>query len=68
VLRHEGQLLGLLVDALHGVTEFRTDQVIPTPFGAGSRPALVRAFIKANGGDVLVQVVDVQACFERAYD
>lgn len=68
VLRHEERLLGLLVDALHGVTEFRTDQVIPTPFGGGSRPALVRAFIKANGGDVLVQVVDVKACFERVYD
>lgn len=69
VLRHQDRLLGLLVDALHGVTEFRTDQIIPTPFGGSAgRPALVRAFIKANGGDVLVQVVDVKACFERVYD
>jgi len=52
VLRHQDRLLGLLVDALHGVTEFRTDQVIPTPFGGSAgRPALVEAFIKANGGE-----------------
>lgn len=68
VLRNADRLLGLLVDSLHGVTEFRSDQIIPTPFGGGGRPALVRAFIKANGGDVLVQVVDVKACFERVYD
>ncbi|MDH4451450.1 MAG: chemotaxis protein CheW [Rhodoferax sp.] len=68
VLRCQGRLMGLLVDALHGVTEFRSDQIIPTPFGGGANAGLVRSFIKANGGDVLVQVVDVMACLERVFD
>jgi chemotaxis signal transduction protein len=66
ILGYGQQTMGLLVDGLHGVPEFRDTHIMQTPFGVEGSAALVKRFIKANGGDLLIQVIDVQACFQQA--
>lgn len=56
LVRQDGHLIGLLVDALHGVPEFLPEQFMPSPFGQN---ALVDQFIKANRGKLLVQALSV---------
>jgi len=63
IVRHGEQTLGLLVDELHGVPEFSEAQIMPTPFGSQDDRALVKHFIKANGGQVLVQAIDPHSLF-----
>ncbi len=60
IVRHGEQTLGLLVDELHAVPEFSEQQIMATPFGSAG---LVRHFIKANGGEVLIQVIDPASLF-----
>lgn len=62
IVRENGQTIGLLVGELHGVPEFSAEQIMPTPFGNGGSP-LVRHFIKAEDGQVLVQAIDVGNLF-----
>ena len=63
IVCHEEHTIGLLVDELHGVPEFNAAQIMPTPFGGGADGALVKHFIKANEGQVLVQAVDINSLF-----
>jgi hypothetical protein len=63
VVQHEGQNIGLLVDALHGVPEFGDEHITPTPFAAAAEGTLVPQVIKGNGGSVLIQVLDVAYLF-----
>ncbi|WP_420130740.1 chemotaxis protein CheW [Rhodoferax ferrireducens] len=63
IVRFGEQTIGLLVDALHGVPEFNTAQIMPTPFTGSSDGKLVKYFIKANGGQLLIQAVDVSSLF-----
>lgn len=63
VVRHDGQDIGLLVDELHGVPEFRPSQIIPTPFAAAADGLLVKQVIRANEGRLLVQALDVAQLF-----
>ncbi|WP_066708992.1 chemotaxis protein CheW [Curvibacter delicatus] len=63
IVRHGEQTLGLLVDELHGVPEFSEAQIMSTPFGSQDDRALVKHFIKANGGQVLIQAVDPLSLF-----
>lgn len=63
VLRHGGQDIGLLVDELHGVPEFRASQIMPTPFAARADGLLVKQVIQANGGRLLIQALDVAQLF-----
>jgi chemotaxis signal transduction protein len=64
IVRNGEDRIGLLVDELHGVPEFSASHIMRTPFGAGPDGVLVKRFIKANGGNLLIQVVDVDALFE----
>lgn len=66
ILRHGAQTMGLLVDELHGVPEFSETQIFPSPFANDHEPALVKRLIKANGGELLVQVLDVPAFLRYA--
>ncbi|MGH8807324.1 MAG: chemotaxis protein CheW [Noviherbaspirillum sp.] len=59
IVRHNGQDIGLLVDELHGVPEFRASQIMPTPFAADAGGLLVKQVIQANEGRVLIQALDV---------
>ncbi len=63
IVRHGEHTLGLLVDELHGVPEFSEAQIMPTPFGGQGDQALVKHFIKANGGQVLIQAIDPHSLF-----
>lgn len=63
IVRSQEHFIGLLVDALHGVPEFNTEQIMPTPFGERADGRLVKQFIKANGGDFLIQTVDIDSLF-----
>jgi chemotaxis signal transduction protein len=66
ILRSGDERVGLLVDELHGVPEFRADQIFKSPFGMGSASAPVKRLIKANDGNLLIQVLDVDALLEAA--
>lgn len=59
IVRHAGQDIGLLVDELHGVPEFRAEQIVPTPFATRTDGLLVKEVIRANGGSLLIQSLDV---------
>jgi len=63
IVRHGQHTVGLLVDALHAVPEFGAAQLMPSPFGTGHK--LVSHFIKANGGQLLIQLLDPAPLFER---
>lgn len=63
IVRHGEQTLGLLVDELHGVPEFSEAQIMATPFGGQGDRSLVKHFIKANGGEVLIQAIDPASLF-----
>jgi chemotaxis signal transduction protein len=64
MVRHGEQTIGLLVDDLHSVPEFRPDDVIPTPLAAqGDEDMLVTEVIKGNGGSLLIQVINVGFLF-----
>ncbi|MDL2357033.1 MAG: chemotaxis protein CheW, partial [Pseudomonadota bacterium] len=49
--------VGLLVSELHGVAKFDEAQIIDTPLAIGGGAMLVKQVIKANQGDLLIQVV-----------
>lgn len=58
IVRHGGRAIGLLVSELHGVARFGPGQIVDAPLAGAPGAALVRQLIKANGGDLLIQVVD----------
>lgn len=63
IVSHGGQLVGLLVDDLHGVPEFDAAHIIPTPLSSGAGGMLITEVIKANGGDLLIQVINADYLF-----
>ncbi len=65
VFRHRGTEFGLLVTDLHGVPAFHEQQIVPPPAFAGDRNPLVSHLIRANGGQLLIQVIDPRGLVER---
>jgi chemotaxis signal transduction protein len=63
VLRHGGGAMAILADDLHGVPKFHPSQMVPSPVAAGTDGLLVKQVIRANGGNLLVQVLDVAQLF-----
>lgn len=64
ILRQDDVELGFVVGSLHGVPAFEEHQVVPaTPFTGGSDP-IVSHLIRANGGDLLIQVLDPRRLVE----
>jgi len=59
VVRNGQQSIGLLVDALHGVPEFRDEQISPSPFALETGDTLVPLIIKGNQDGLLIQVLDI---------
>ncbi|OYW36536.1 MAG: chemotaxis protein CheW [Hydrogenophilales bacterium 12-61-10] len=59
VVRNGQQSIGLLVDALHGVPEFRDEQISPSPFALETGETLVPLIIKGNQNGLLIQVLDI---------
>ncbi|MFD2272117.1 chemotaxis protein CheW [Undibacterium arcticum] len=68
IVRYGDQTLGLLVGELHGVPQFNEAQIIPTPFAGHADGMLVTHVIKANGGRLLIQAVDVAYLFDMLMD
>jgi len=64
IVSHGEQTVGLLVDELHAVPEFNTAAIIPTPFAGRANGNLVTEVIKANGGRLLIQSVNVEYLFK----
>ncbi|MBC7202439.1 MAG: chemotaxis protein CheW, partial [Pusillimonas sp.] len=64
VVELEEHKIGLLVGALHSVTEFDKDQITVTPLAADGRGSLIKQIIKANGGKLLIQGVDIRYLFK----
>lgn len=65
VVRHDGRDLGLLVDGLHGVPEFSARDIVELPQEGGARAGFVRRLIKANGGTLLIPVIDLDVLWSR---
>ena len=65
VLQHAGLKLGVLVSDLQGVARFAPPQFLPAPALAPAAGQLVDRLIKANGGDLLIQCLDVAALVQR---
>lgn len=63
IVRHGMHTAGLLVDGLHAVPEFGDEQLMPSPFG--SEQKLLSHFIRANGGNLLIQLLDPAALLAR---
>ncbi|MGV8898689.1 MAG: chemotaxis protein CheW [Burkholderiaceae bacterium] len=68
VVRYRNQTLGLLVGELHGVPQFSSEHIIPTPFASHADGMLVTQVIKANAGRLLIQTVDVAYLFNKLMD
>jgi chemotaxis signal transduction protein len=52
--------VGLLVGALHSVAQFNASQVSITPLAKDRDSVLIKQIIKANGGNLLVQAIDIK--------
>lgn len=63
IVRHGMHTAGLLVDGLHAVPEFADEQLMPSPFGSDQK--LLSHFIRANGGNLLIQLLDPAALLAR---
>ncbi|MGE5652176.1 MAG: chemotaxis protein CheW [Bacillota bacterium] len=68
VVSHGERQVGLLVGDLHGVPEFQPAQIVPTPFAAQADGLLVKQVIKANGGRLLIQAIDIAQLFSCLAD
>lgn len=63
VVQHGARTIGLLVSELHGVPEFHAQQIMQTPFASSGDGLRISHLIKANRGELLIQVVDVDQLF-----
>jgi len=56
--------IGLLVDDLHSVQQFDAEALIDSPLGA-AETALAPRLIKANGGNLLIEALDLERLLSR---
>ncbi|GGI55135.1 chemotaxis protein CheW [Oxalicibacterium solurbis] len=63
VIERDGKSIGLLVSELHGVPEFQSSQIVPTPLAAPETGMLVTEVIQANRGELLIQVINIDHLF-----
>jgi chemotaxis signal transduction protein len=60
VIEYGQHKIGLLVGVLHSVAQFNTSQVTFTPLATDRDGVLIKQIIKANGGNLLIQAIDVR--------
>ena len=63
VVRNGARAIGLLVSELHGVAKFAPAHIVKTPLAGDGNGMLVNQMIKANQGEVLIQVIDLDYLF-----
>ena len=49
----------MLVGALHSVAQFNDSQLNKTPLAKDGESILIKKIIKANGGSLLIQSIDI---------
>lgn len=59
VVECENHKIGLLVGALHSVTQFSESQITSTPMAMSKNGSLIKNVIKANNGELLIQGIDI---------
>lgn len=64
VLRHDEVELGFVVDNLHAVSAFEDHEIVPATPYRGARNTAVSHYIRANGGELLIQVLDPRPLVE----
>ena len=64
VVRHGERALGLLADTLHGVACVNPEQIIDMPMTGDDDRQLVKQLIKQQGGDLLIQVINLPYLFD----
>lgn len=64
LVHHGATVIGLLVDDLHSVQQFDAADLTESPL-VGGDTALTPRLIKANGGDLLIQEVDLERLIAR---
>nr|WP_315252061.1 chemotaxis protein CheW [uncultured Duganella sp.] len=64
LVHHGATVIGLLVDDLHSVQQFDAADLTESPLVAGDA-ALAPRLIKANGGNLLIQEVDLERLIAR---
>lgn len=68
IVEHGPHTIGLLVDELHAVPQFSPAQIIHTPLVMQGQSMLVSQVIKANGGKLLIQAIDIARLFAWVVD
>lgn len=68
LIENAGRSMGLMVDDLHDVKEFSSEQIVPSPFCSAGRSSLIHQLIKANKGSLLIQSLCVNSLFNLALD
>lgn len=68
IVEHGPHTIGLLVDELHAVPQFGPAQIIHTPLVMQGQSMLVSQVIKANGGKLLIQAIDIARLFAWVVD
>ena len=63
ILEYGAHTVGLLVDRLHAVPRFSPAQINQMPFTSLGDTTIVTQVIKANNGELLIQLVDVERLF-----
>jgi chemotaxis signal transduction protein len=60
IMQHGAACIGLIVDELHSVAQFAHDNVTPNPLSAAQAGLFVSNIIRANGGELAIQLLDPQ--------
>lgn len=68
IVEKENRMLGVLVSELHAVAKFDEEKIMAMPLADIGSSMLVKQIIKANEGELLIQVIDVDYLFRILMD
>jgi chemotaxis signal transduction protein len=60
IMQHGSACIGLIVDELHSVAQFAHGNVTPNPLSAAEAGLFVSNIIRANDGELAIQLLDPQ--------
>ncbi|WP_075795672.1 chemotaxis protein CheW [Massilia putida] len=63
VLRHGSAVMAILADDLDSMLSFHPSHIMPSPVAGGADGLLVKQVVRANGGGLIVQILDVIQLF-----
>lgn len=68
VVKNHDRTIGLLASGLHDVAKFSAHRITDTPLAGNGNGMLVKQVIKANRGQLLIQVIDLDYLFTILMD